>query len=342
MDLWIELIGKKLSGSISMTEEEQFLKSMKDANFKSMYKKYEKIWIGSRDNYSVMNTQSVMKKVLNEIQKEDTKSNFTESGKSKWPNGNWPQKIAASFLIISLLTFATYWYLTSDDTKSDTSAPSAQILKHNPKGQKSTVFLPDGSVVVLNSGSSISYPSVFAETSRELTLTGEAFFEIESNPESPFIVKTETMNIRVLGTSFNVNSDTTNMKHKVSLVTGEVEVIQNALNATTIDKVILFPGQAITFNVDENAFGDVLSFNSKAEYGWKNGLIYFEKASFNEVIRKLESWYGVDFVVDGTPEKEWHYSGEFDNYALNNVLHAISFTGGFSYRIEGKNVSVKF
>jgi ferric-dicitrate binding protein FerR (iron transport regulator) len=342
MDQQIELIGKKLSGSLNEAEEVLFRKSMKDANFKVLYKKYQRIWIGSRDDYSVMNTHSVLKKVLTEIQKEEEPGNFLEKQNSKLPKRNWALKIAASFLIVSSLAFTTYWYMSSSDSDSDIALQSVQILKQNPRGQKSTVFLPDGSIVVLNSESSISYPSVFTEQFREVVLIGEAFFEIEPNPELPFIVKTKAMDIRVLGTSFNVNADTTKMTHKISLVNGEVEVTQKILNTAANDKVILFPGQAIAYDIGEKAFGDIITFNPKAAYGWKNGLIYFEKASFEEVLQKLKRWYGVEFVIDGMPDNEWHYSGEFDNYALNNVLHALSFTGRFNYEIEGKKVLVKF
>ncbi len=336
----IDLIGKKLSNSLSDSEKELFEALMQDADFQKHFDKYEKIWNGSRESLSVMNSKSALNKVLSKIQAENNDHVISNDFKAKQIDWNWIIKIAASLFIIISISFSTYWYLSNSNSEDTSAIHIVQIIKENPKGQKSTIFLPDGSKVILNSESKITYPSAFHGESREVVLDGEAFFDVVPDKNLPFIVATNAVNIRVLGTSFNVYAHNNSNTHKVSLATGAIEVTQQKTEAG--DKVLLSPGQAISYNMGDQVFSDIRNFNPKAEYGWKDGLIYFENATFKEVIQTLEVWYGVDFTIDGQLNSEWHYSGAFDNYTLNNVLYALSFTGKFNYEIEGKKVRVNF
>ncbi|MCG8308076.1 MAG: FecR domain-containing protein [Cytophagales bacterium] len=335
-DKQIELIGKKLSGSLTNSEQDTFRELMEKPEFGKLCRKYEKIWTGSREQYRVLNSQSVLSRIKREIQ--------TESGqyRSRYRSDyQYLGRIAASIVFLLAVAFTIFWYISDPSSKPVEQVLSRQVVKENPRGQKSTVFLPDGSKVILNSESRIEYLSVFEGESRTVRLSGEAFFEVERNEKLPFIVKTDVMDIRVLGTSFNVVA-LDRKKYKVSLARGQVEVLENVQNDGSIDKVMLFPGQAISYDPAALSFTEITKFNPEADFGWKNGLIYFENASFEEVMNRLGSWYGVEFTIIGTPDKEWHYSGKFDNYALDNVLYALSFTGKFRYELEGKKVQINF
>ncbi len=250
-------------------------------------------------------------------------------------------KVAAIITFFMVVSFGVYWYIDLSNHKVN-DIIAVEIIKSNPKGQKSTVFLPDGSKVILNSESSISYSSIFDNDSRRVRLSGEAYFEIEKEVDRPFIVYTNYINIKVLGTSFNVMAFENKKTVKVTLTTGQIEVHKNGNQLVSKDNILLYPGQAISYNIDKTSFDKITSFNHEAEYGWKDGLIYFDKASFSEVISKLSGWYGVDFIIQGKPKKEWNYSGKFDNYAMSNVLNALSFTGKFEYELENKIVNIKF
>ncbi|MCK5369706.1 MAG: FecR family protein [Cyclobacteriaceae bacterium] len=340
-DKFIELIGKKLTKSLIPKEEEAFNSLLDDSNNKTIYRKFENLWKGSREEYSALNSKRAFNRVLIQIQKEELEYINSEGENNRYKLKIGIRRIAAIITFFIVVSFGVYWYINLNPTEIN-EIHAREIIKNNPRGQKSTVFLPDGSNVILNSESSITYSSIFDNDKREVRISGEAYFEVDHDNDRPFIVKTDYMDIRVLGTSFNVNAFKNTNGIKVSLVTGKVEVYENGKDLDSINKIILSPRQAISYNINKSSFDKITRFNPEAEYGWKDGLIYFEKASFDEIISRLSNWYGVDFIIHGKPKKEWIYSGKFDNYALSNVLHALSFTGKFNYELEGKKVEIKF
>lgn len=340
-DKFIELIGKKLSKSLTQEEEKTFSSSLNDDTNNLLYSKYKNLWNESREEISAFNTQSTFEKVVSKINHQANEYIIPEFKETK---NNWNMglsRVAAIIIFFVLVSFGAYWFINIAPVDSH-QIQTIEITKSNPRGQKSTVFLPDGSKVILNSESSITYSSTFNENIREVTISGEAYFDVEHDTERPFVVKTDYVDVVVLGTSFNVKAYKDLNSIKVSLTKGKVEVQKNDAKSNIVDKTVLLPNQTISYNINESSFGKIIHFNPEAEYGWKDGLIYFEQASFNEVISRLSSWYGVSFAIDGEPQKQWNYSGKFDNYALSNVLNAISFTGKFKYDLKGKEVTIKF
>ena len=127
--------------------------------------------------------------------------------------------VAAS---LALFIFAYTYFFTMELSRS--SEPIELVTKTTSKGQKATITLPDGSVLKLNSESSITYPKQFNKNVREVSLNGEAFFEVAGNPKKPFIVSSEGLRTKVLGTSFNINAYKDFSEIAVTVVTGRVEV----------------------------------------------------------------------------------------------------------------------
>lgn len=338
---FIELIGKKLTDSLSSREEESFNASLDDPYFQAVYRKFEKIWKGTREEYTALNTEGVFNRVLERAHKEQPESISSEweSKRYRWEIGL--SRIAAIFIFFIIVLFGAYWIINSATTEVK-EIQSVEIVKSNPKGQKSTIFLSDGSEVILNSGSSITYPTLFDKDKRIVKIHGEAYFEVEPEKNRPFIVKTDYLDVRVLGTSFNVRAFDNLNSIKVSLAIGQVEVYEHGKDLGSIDRIMLSPGQAISYDINNMSFDKITNFNPEAEFGWKDGLIFFNKASFSEVVSKLSNWYNVDIKVQGKPKKDWNYSGKFDNYALSNVLHALSFSEKFNYKLEGNKVTIKF
>jgi len=340
-DKFITLIGEKLTGSLNKKEEESFNSLLNDSDNQSLYRDFERLWKGSKEEYSALNSKSAFNRVRNQIQKEQPDYVVSANKNNRKKLNISFLKIAAIITFFMVVSFGVYWNIDLNN-RNVIDIQSVEIIKSNTSGQKSTVFLPDGSKVILNSESSLSYSSNFDNDSRKVRLSGEAYFEIEKDIDRPFIVNTNHINIKVLGTSFNVTAFENKETVKVTLTSGQIEVHENGDQLESKDNILLYPGQAISYNINKTSFDKITSFNPEAEYGWKNGLIYFEKASFDEVISKLSDWYGVDFIIHGKPKKEWNYSGKFDNYAMSNVLNALSFTGKFKYELEKKIVTIKF
>jgi ferric-dicitrate binding protein FerR (iron transport regulator) len=245
-------------------------------------------------------------------------------------------KIAAAFLVLLTVSFLVYKY---DDQMVE--EPSiATVSKHTTEGQKSRVFLEDGTQVWLNSASEITYPETFMQSDRRsLRLHGEAYFSVAKDQSKPFWVQCDGMTLKVLGTQFNVDASRHDQIN-VALVEGSVSVQWENTDGGTADAV-LTPGEMITINADGSA---VVSedFDVKAACAWKDGMLYFKDATLDEVKRTLELWYGVAILVEGRPSESWQYSGEFDNDVLDNVLLAISFAEEFEYTLNGNTVHIMF
>lgn len=244
-------------------------------------------------------------------------------------------RLAAVILLMVISVWALFLFENSRiDTTIDKSV--VNLTKSTSKGQKSTIILQDGSRVMLNSNSSITYPEVFPDDIRTVELTGEAFFEVKSDPDHPFVVVAKNITTTALGTSFNINaSDIGGIT--VSLIQGKVVVKDQK---TGDEGKVLSPGEEIYFDENNDHFLRVC--NIDAVTSWRDGVLYFSNASFDEVMVRLEMWYGVDFEISNRPYELKHYTGKFINESLDNVLEGISFTNNFSYKINGKKVEIKF
>ncbi|MDN5212730.1 FecR domain-containing protein [Fulvivirgaceae bacterium BMA12] len=218
------------------------------------------------------------------------------------------------------------------------------IIKENPKGRKSTIVLPDNSVVWLNADSKIEIPRKFSDTVRIVKLSGEAFFEVEKDPGRPFIVMTHDVEVTALGTAFNVKAFEEDKHVEVALTEGRVKVEHTKGIATEEAEAEFFldPLQSIRFSKIDNSI-DRGFFDLREVTGWKEGFIFFKDASFEEVIHKLERWYNVEFIVVNRHKiDEWKYSSQFHNENLENVLKSISFVKEFKFKIEDNTVTIVF
>ncbi|MBE0653108.1 MAG: FecR domain-containing protein [Bacteroidales bacterium] len=200
-----------------------------------------------------------------------------------------------------------------------------------PYGKSSKIILADGSHIWLNAGSRLSYPSEFRGNSREIYLTGEAFFEVSHNPSKPFYVITPEIKIRVIGTSFNVSAYPDEQTVQTVLVSGKVTAGKNKLLAGTID---LVPGERLTYDKSTTDLSkDKVDINNHSS--WKDGYLLFNNAPCSHVFLKLERYYNKDIRYEESFEKA-SFSGKLvlkDN--LMEVLNNIAFAS--SLIIEDQN-----
>jgi len=255
-------------------------------------------------------------------------------------------KIASTILLVVAATYGVFNLISSQEESTViTEKPSVQsIIKMNPKGQKLKVMLKDGSVVTLNSDSKIIYNDAFGITNRNIQLEGEAFFEVEQNTGIPFVVSTKDINVAAVGTSFNVQDYPEKDHSFVALSEGKVSISRKADNdSLEAVSTILDPGEMIVYDKSAARLQAKSQFDYKRILGWRDGFLLFEKNDFQEVKTKLERWYGVEIMVKNEHwDEAWHYSGQYNNVSLENVLQGISFTKSFRYRIEGEKVYIEF
>jgi len=249
-------------------------------------------------------------------------------------------KYAATILLFCVIGLITKEYIFKVEKTDEVTL--AQVIKTNVKGRKSTIHLSDGTTIYLNSESSISYPQRFSDSLRIVELNGEAYFEVSHDASKPFIVRTDDLDVRVLGTSFNVRAFEEMNKTVVSLSTGKVELESHRADTDFNESVVLFPGQSIDYNNESHSFSQVSSYDPILEFGWKDGVLAFENASVEEVVQTLERWYNVDVQLENYTGTDWQYKARHDNESLELVLKSIAYNEAIDFKIDGKKVTIRF
>jgi transmembrane sensor len=220
-----------------------------------------------------------------------------------------------------------YQSLTTDHS------PVAYNTLSNPRGSKViSLTLSDGTKVWLNSESSLKYPTAFNGTTRDVEITGEAYFEVVHNASKPFIVSKGETSVTVLGTHFNVNAYDDEEALRVTLLEGSVIVKRESSN------VKLKPGEQAIAKPNSPLSTDH-SPDVDAVMAWKNGMFSFKSASINTVMRQLQRWYDLDVVYAGTPAEKFHVEMN-RNTNLSNVFRILEETGGVHFKIEERKVTV--
>lgn len=209
-----------------------------------------------------------------------------------------------------------------------------------PKGGKFKVTLPDGSKVWLNSASTLSYPTAFSGTRREVKLKGEAYFEIAHNKLVPFRVESNSQIVEVLGTHFNINSYDDEEYTKTTLLEGSVRVILNSSKKDIANTKLLKPGEQSQTNSTQSAIR-IENTDTEKAIAWKNGYFKFKNTPIREIMREIERWYDVDLVYEGKiPTDE--FTGFISNdVKLSGVLKILEQSGGVKFTVKGKKIKVK-
>ena len=197
-----------------------------------------------------------------------------------------------------------------------------------PRGGVYRLILPDGTKVWLNAASAITYPTAFSGPDREVSITGEAYFEVAKNPRQPFRVKVNDADIDVLGTSFNINAYNDEPTARTTLLSGAVRV----------GRLILQPGQQASDDrggrVDLVPHADI-----DQAVAWKNGLFQFKSAPIGSLMRQLARWYDIQVAYPGG-EPQGHITGKLPrDMSLAKLEKALEFSG-VHFTIDGNKINV--
>lgn len=238
--------------------------------------------------------------------------------------------IAASVVILFAASLGLYLTQTAP-------AEIQYLTTTTPRGAQTTVTLPDGSVVRLNAESSITFPEQFIDLeSRNIQLSGEAFFEVARDEAKPFVIRSGDLITTVLGTSFNVRAYPEDEMIAVTVATGKVRIERESDQHQEGDNQLLIPGEQGLYDrlSSKIAKSDV---NLEKYLAWKDGTILLEGTSLKEATDILGRWYDVEFVFKNPDLKTCTIDGKFRNDKLGNILENLRFLLGIEYRMEAGN-----
>lgn len=236
---------------------------------------------------------------------------------------------AAAVLVLAVLLAGSYNYFfiglksTGEYYEKVTAAA----------GTRTHVDLPDGSRVFLNSGSTLRFSNQFtSKKQRRIELSGEAYFDVAKDPEHPFIVQAGAIEVKALGTEFNVDAYNKDETIDVVLLEGKVAISRSNQK---IEKalMVLDPNEKAHFDVKENKISKTKAYELERYVGWIDGKMVFSDDPIMDVMKKLENWYNVEIRLEDPDLKKYRFTGTFINESVDEILHTFSLTSPLSYEI---------
>lgn len=215
-------------------------------------------------------------------------------------------------------------------------APLADLTVSVPFRTMKKVTLPDSTVIVLNAGSTLRYPPVFSASTREVTLEGEAFFEVAPDPRKPFIIHAGALNTTVLGTSFNISAYKNAVQVSVTVLTGKVAV----MDTLSQQSVTLLPKQKVTLNAGTAALLTSIEEKPENAMAWSNGQLIFEETPLGEVMETLSRRYNVRITLTDQRLAGYRFNGAFETESLEDILKIITTLTKTSIKREGATIEL--
>ncbi|WP_257667625.1 FecR family protein [Parapedobacter tibetensis] len=246
-------------------------------------------------------------------------------------------KYAAVALLFVTVGLSWYSYQLGQQ-ESKTEKLVQLVTKSTLPGEKKKVVLPDSSIVYLGGGSTLSWPNQFAEGPyRNIFLEGEAFFEVKRDTLRPFTVRSGNLQTRVLGTSFNVYSYPSDNQSSVLVKSGKVEVSELSKDSTR-QLSVLTSGMELTYQRDHGTYAVNKERTEDAD-SWAHNRFVFRDEPMENILRKLERYYNIQFMWQGDPGLDCPFNATFDKKSIKEVMDELQIMSGgkLHYRVSGDN-----
>jgi ferric-dicitrate binding protein FerR (iron transport regulator) len=323
------IIAKSLTGQLDNHELKE-LEAWKLARKENLseYNDFVELWIksGSLALPSAINHHNAFKIIRN-----NTGLNLSPK---RWLN------IAvqvAAVLVLSIIFSGVYTYMTNERTSQIFSNAASLPVYHEIKaafGTQAKIELADGTVVFLNSGSKLRFPQTFDhQEQRKVLLDGEGYFSVTKDPTQPFVVQVNKLNIKVLGTTFNVEAYNDNTSVNIALVEGSV-LLQEQSERGNKDLMILSPNQVANLNKSDNVISKMDVADLYKYTAWINGRIVFYNDPIQTVVNKLAKWYNVDITIADKRLENYRFTGTFIDESLEQILNILSLTSPMTFDIK--------
>lgn len=334
-----ELLAKKLSGEITFDELAEFNRLI--SNNPYFQNEYESIWsYWMQDDEPLENMVKALEKIKQRAGITDTEESTARIIEMHPPQKKqlWPRNIAAAAIAVIAISACFYFF----QLHSAQNAVSAQLTElKTKKGSIDKVKLADGTWVTLNALSTLSYPKNFNGKTREVYLSGEAYFDVAKDHLHPFIVHTNTSDIKVLGTAFDIKSYDNDQQFEATLFRGS---IQATLKNTPSAKIILKPTDKLIvqhsgyFLTKETYWNN--SNSSNIETAWMQNKLMFKNETFDQLAKSLQRKFGNTIFFKNEALKSIKFTGEFEKENINQILLSLQVVTRFNYTISGDRIYI--
>lgn len=270
--------------------------------------------------------ESIFKRVNDKIETDST-----QRIRIKRKQSRFRYFIAVGVLLFVVLSVGTAYYFGHESGKELQAGILVETVA--PRGVTTKVTLADGTIVTLNGGSRLTYPTLFSGKQRKVSLSGEGFFEVARDVEHPFVVNAANLSVKVLGTTFGFKSYKGDVQSIVTLKEGSVEAIPH--NKEVTNGIILQPDQQLVLNNRTGEF-QCRIVNASDYLSWKDGALYFRDTTLEEIVKVLERKFNIKILITSESLKTDRYFAHFgDNENIEQILTLLSHKRLWEY--EKKN-----
>ncbi|MFT3903774.1 MAG: DUF4974 domain-containing protein [Niabella sp.] len=345
----IELLAKRASGEITLLEQQELMSLIENSepyaqltNAFEILDKSDNRWQHVEDDYFEKRWSSLQEKLKNDEPKAIYNNKVTRVMKP----------LLAVAAVLAVVVMGVLFLMPSNET---TNVGKGNIVS-TKKGSRSYTVLPDGTQVWLNSDTKISYGKSFGSGAREVTLTGEAYFDVVKDASLPFIVHTSAMDITVLGTAFNVSAYDNDVHAETTLIRGSVEVslkkypdkkvmLKPFEKVSVLNNAVVNPKKNISGEVSKQVFvlskiNKIESDSGSVETQWVKNRLVFEDNTLEDIAERLSRWYDVTIIINSETLKKTKYRAEFDDASLGEAMQSLKLSGNFNYTIDNKVVTI--
>lgn len=322
----IELLHRLIAGTTTEEENRQLMEWFRQcASKEEFFMLFETAWKESPDEMPRDVQERMYRRLSWELDEKKTKTILLRS-RFSWKV--WPQiAVACIIIVLGLVNYRM------NDKQKQLSTQNFTVLAE--KGQRAFITLPDSTKVWLNSDTKISYPADYGLKERNVTLVGEAYFEVAKNPDKRFIVEAKGMQVEALGTSFNVNAYQNDNKIIASLFSGSVRVSYDRHVA------ILKPHESVKVDLLNRSFSRYKDESMQNIALWRKNEITFDGESLEEITHIMSRLYNTTICIEDESLKKVCYIGTIRNNNLENFIDIINLTTPVVYENKGDTVFLR-
>lgn len=322
----IELLHRLIAGTTTEEENRQLMEWFRQcASKEEFFMLFETAWKESPYEMPRDVQERMYRRLSRELDEKKTKTILLRS-RFSWKV--WPQiAVACIIIVLGLVNYRM------NDKQKQLSTQNFTVLAE--KGQRAFITLPDSTKVWLNSDTKISYPADYGLKERNVTLVGEAYFEVAKNPDKRFIVEAKGMQVEALGTSFNVNAYQNDNKIIASLFSGSVRVSYDRHVA------ILKPHESVKVDLLNRSFSRYKDESMQNIALWRKNEITFDGESLEEITHIMSRLYNTTICIEDESLKKVCYIGTIRNNNLENFIDIINLTTPVVYENKGDTVFLR-